>query len=268
MSDQPSKTTETIAAVTALVKEVPVYPDAIQPGAKELGKSLLTVAKLVNVVLAPVSGLVWSYDKIRDFVETRVAERLRNTPTENIKTPDPAVAGPALEALRYAGHKESLQDMYANLLANAIDERTAREAHPSFVDIIRNISPDEAKLLKFFSQHGSQPCAEIRLIFTTNGSFSVVYTHATTLGADAQCAFPDLVPSYIENLMRLKIINIPSMQHLIGDTTYNRIKETSESAHWLKGNYSGEARIEFVKQKIDVTPFGHQFMRACVNNKG
>lgn len=45
-------------AIKGVVEAVPVYQDLVQPAAKEVGKGLQTVAKLVHVALAPVSGLV------------------------------------------------------------------------------------------------------------------------------------------------------------------------------------------------------------------
>ena len=144
----------TIKAVTGLVKEVPVYEDAIQPVAKEAGKALQTVGRTVNAALLPVRGLVWGIEKIEEFVQTKVTKKLSNTPVENICPPDPAVAGPALESLRYTGHKESLSELYANLLASAMDKETAKTAHPGFVEIIRNMSADEARLLEYNARAG------------------------------------------------------------------------------------------------------------------
>jgi hypothetical protein len=86
----------TIKAVTGLVKEVPVYEDAIQPAAKETWKELHTVGRTVNAALTPVRGLVWGIEKIEEFVTSRVTKKLENTPIDKICTPDPAVAGPAL----------------------------------------------------------------------------------------------------------------------------------------------------------------------------
>jgi hypothetical protein len=51
--------TKTAQAIAQVAKEVPIYPDLIQPAARELGKSLATLAKTVNIALVPVSVLVW-----------------------------------------------------------------------------------------------------------------------------------------------------------------------------------------------------------------
>ena len=161
--------TEIANAVAAVVKEVPVYQDAIQPAAQELGKALGTVAKLVNIALAPVSGLVWGYEQIREFTATKVAEKLKGVPEEEIITPKPNVAGPAIEALRYTGHEESLSEMYANLLATAMTKDKASLAHPAFVEIIRQLTPDEAKILALFNnrfENFRRICYSLREFFS------------------------------------------------------------------------------------------------------
>ena len=137
----------TINAVSGLVKEVPIYQDTIQPIAKEAGKALHTVGKVVNVALMPIRGLVWGFEQIEDFIQSKVEKKLEDVPIEEICTPDPSVAGPAIESLRYVGHNESLSELYANLIASAMDSKTAKTAHPSFVDIIKNMSSDEALVL-------------------------------------------------------------------------------------------------------------------------
>lgn len=141
------KIRDVVDAVTGVAKAVPIYQDVLQPAAQEVGKALQTVAKSVHIELAPVSALVWGYDQIKDFVSSKVAERLKNVPPENIVSPKPNIAGPALESLRYTGHEETLSDLYANLLAAAMDKATAEGAHPAFVEIINQLTPDEAKII-------------------------------------------------------------------------------------------------------------------------
>src|SRR5690554_5891667 len=178
----------TIKAVTGLVKEVPVYEDAIQPLAKEAGKALQTVGRTVNAALLPVRGLVWGVEKIEEFVQTKVSKKLADTPVENICTPDPAVAGPALESLRYTGHKESLSELYANLLASAMDKETARTAHPGFVEIIRNMSSDEARLLEYIINAGVAPLVDIKRVLTkTQGEVKVQELISTLEIGRASC---------------------------------------------------------------------------------
>ena len=55
MSEE-NKIRDTIEAATGLVQAIPIYQDAIQPAAKEIGGALQTVAKAIHVALAPVSA--------------------------------------------------------------------------------------------------------------------------------------------------------------------------------------------------------------------
>lgn len=68
-----------------IVEAVPVYQDAIQPGAKQVGKALETVGKAVNLALEPIVGLVWGYDCIKELVTNRLAEKLRNWVTNHTR---------------------------------------------------------------------------------------------------------------------------------------------------------------------------------------
>jgi len=81
----------------------PMYEDAVQPAAKQIGRTLETVTKTVNIALIPIKALVWGYEQIESWLTLRLADKLRNVSDEHIVTPAPVIAGPAIEALRYAG---------------------------------------------------------------------------------------------------------------------------------------------------------------------
>lgn len=259
----------TINAVTGLVKAVPVYEDAIQPVAKETGKALQTVGKAVNAALLPIRGLVWGIEQIENFVHTKVAKKLERVPVENIQTPDPAVAGPALESLRYTGHKESLSELYANLLASSMDSETAKNAHPGFVEIIRNLSSDEARIL--FLLFGAQPVAPIIDIRKKNkADSSGVNLHelVCTIGFDAGCEHRDLVGSYLINLERLGLIELDKGRFLTAADAYTRILEDAPVKAIIESLNSQEGHeAEITKYFAKLTALGRQFGQACIASK-
>lgn len=63
MADE-STIRDTAETIKGIVQAVPIYQDVVQPAAKEVGTALQTVAKTLHILLAPVSGLVWGYEKI------------------------------------------------------------------------------------------------------------------------------------------------------------------------------------------------------------
>ncbi|MEI4987924.1 DUF4393 domain-containing protein [Aeromonas caviae] len=257
-------------AIKGIAEAVPLYQDAVQPAAKEVGMALKTVAKTIHIALAPVSALVWGYDQFKDFLSTRVAEKLKDVPPENIVTPKPNVAGPALEALRYTGHEESLRDMYANLLASSMNSSTANAVHPAFVEIIKQLTPDEARILKLFTVNRPFPLINIRRIVRDNnnkrtGSVNIV-TNFSLLGLEADCERPDDTPIYLNNLCRLGLAEIPEMLNFTAPNVYDAL-ENSEQVRSIMDVFEkiepGSTTI--VRGGLRVTDFGRVFCGLCVN---
>lgn len=257
----------TIKAVSELAKAVPIYQDAVQPAAKEAGKSLHLVARAVNAALTPVEGLVWGVERIRDFVRERVAAKLDNVPPEDVQPPKPHIAVPAIEALRYTGEESDLADLYANLLATSMDKVTAYRAHPGFVDMIKNMSPDEARIMRYLALNGDQPLINIKQVVNEQGHFRTVNRHVSLLGIKAQCAHPPLTANYLDNLARLGLIEIPQRFMIREDLykeieDYPQIKSITEQIAKTEGS-----KVEIEKEKIELTDLGKQFVRACVFDK-
>ena len=263
---------DAVDAVTGVSKAVPVYQDVVQPAAQELGKALQTVAKTVHIALAPVSALVWGYDQLKDFVSTKVADRLKNVTSENIVTPKLNVAGPALESLRYTGHEPTLSDLYANLLAAAMDTSTAHGAHPAFVEIIKQLTPDEAKLVGLFVHDMVLPLLDVRWEYKTpteeKSGGKDVLINFSKLGEMAQCEFPQLTPTYIDNLCRLGLAKIPAMQHYTVKGIYDDLESAPEvEQQKLQIEQNPELKCVLNQKILKITELGKQFARICILRK-
>lgn len=262
-----SKVNDTINAVTGLVQAVPIYEDAIQPVAKQLGKSLETVGKLVNVALAPISILIWGYDKIEDFIQEKVPQKLVNVAEEDIITPNPHIAAPLIEALRYTGNNEELREMFANLLANSMNKNTASKAHPAYVDIIKNMTSDEAKTIKYFSERQSIASIEITTYIIKN-QFRSIARNIVNIDNSEEYDDYNLISSYIDNLCRLGLLEVPSDRHFIDSERYKLIEEDPNILKVKsKLESDGKTKVEFKRKIIQLTDFGNQFIEICVDNK-
>lgn len=271
MSEE-NKIRDVVDAVTGVAKAVPVYQDAIQPAVQEIGKALQTVAKTVHVALAPVSALVWGYDQVKEFVSTKVADRLKNVPPENIVTPKPNVAGPALESLRYTGHESSLSDLYANLLAASMDKATAHGAHPAFVEIIKQLTPDEAKLVGLFVREMPFPLLGVRWEYKNpsddKSGGKDVLTNFSHLGTIAGCEYPQLTPTYIDNLCRLGLAEVPTFFQYTSKGVYDAL-EAAPQVQQLKSQIESDPELKAVTDRkgLRVTELGKQFAQICVLRK-
>ena len=229
MGDE-SKIRDAADAVKGVLEAVPVYQDLIQPTAKELG---IALQKTIHIALSPLYLLVWGHEQISAYIGQTLPEKLKNVPEDQIVSPSAAVAGPTLEALRFAGQEPSLRDLYMNLLATSMDARTAEEAHPAFVEVIRQLSSDEARVLRFIAC--SYPSGlllfygSLYLVMQANDNESqsnrisrtkwisqlesddipcLDVDPSNTLARASKCEYPHLAESYLVNLRRLGILDV------------------------------------------------------------
>ena len=197
----------------------------MKPVATELAKAAVTVAQTVNVLLAPLRGLVWGWAQIEEKILPAVAERLKGVPKDRLQEPPMFLAGPTLESLRFAGTEQHLRELYVNLLATAMDMNTVRKAHPSFVEIIRQLTPDEARLLSFLNT--------VQRVDLSCPREQMRQTEIERVAKPAGCVNPELFLVYYGNLDRLGLASSSSV-------VINNHRE------------------------MVLTPFGRQFCEACL----
>jgi hypothetical protein len=236
----------------------------LQPAVREVGTGLGAEAKLIHVALAPVSAVVWGYDKIKEFVEIKVAAKLKDVPADEITTPKANVAGPALEALRYTGAEEELAELYAGLLATAMDKRVATTAHPGFVEVIRQMTSDEAKLMRRVSNGGPAPVISLRRESVDGKGWTPLFSNLSFLGDEAGCAFPRQASVYLDNLCRLGLVEMPD-RHYTTDELYKEL-EAEDSIQKARQRLSipDECKISVHRGGVWITEFGKQFMKVCL----
>lgn len=260
----------TIEAATGLVKAIPIYDDLVQPVAKQLGQSFELVGRAVNAALLPVKGLVWGIEEIEKRFKPKLIHNLENVPPEDIISPKLNVAGPAIEALRYTGHEESLSDMYANLLAAAMDKNTASGAHPAFVEIIKQLTPDEAKIVALFDSSRAFPLLNVRASPKEDpeqlkGS-NTRLSHFSLLGEEAGVEFVNLVPAYLDNLCRLGLADyLGSGTYYTAPGIYDPL-ENHPRVLALKAQIEAnpEMQCDLEKTGLSLTDMGKQFAKVCV----
>ena len=130
-----------------LAKQLPIkaiYKDAVAPAAKQSGQLAADIVKTLQLALAPVQLLGAYQDRFRKFLD-RSIRRVRE---ENRVSPAPQILGPVIEGVRYEEEDTPIDEMFSQLLSRAMDSKRVDEAHPAFPIIIRQLSSDEAIILK------------------------------------------------------------------------------------------------------------------------
>lgn len=280
----------TIEAVTGLVESIPVYEDLARPAAQELGKSLQTISQVINVGLSPLKGLVWGYDRIATWLHSTLEEKLATTDKDNIVSPNPSIAVPAIEALRYTASDEILRELFANLIAAAMDKKQCSGVHPAFVEIIKQLSPLDAQNLKAFGNVANHPIANY--VQYSDGQEQYTFLeHVFLLNKDSTNLDANSVS--IVNLQRLGLVSI-NYSKFFNDDSYVDFYKTEMYKSWedmckIRNNQSKshdfpipnlevspEVKESIIKQLnslyqiniqkgiIELTSLGAQFKRLCI----
>ena len=100
------------------------------------------------------------------------------------------------------------------------------QVHPSFVDIIKQLTPDEAKYLKKLPPFREvlNPLIDVNFgIGDTPTGYHPAITNFTDEGIDV-LEHPENICAYIDNLLRLNLIEIPEGK-LSDMERYNRMKK-------------------------------------------
>lgn len=249
------------AALSAVAKEV--YQDGLQPSIKQVGKTLETITKLLPLAVTPVDVVQALGEKGRNWILGRLAQKLSSIPSERIIRPSLHVAGRALESCGFAAEDADLREMYANLLATSMDAYTAKNAHPGFVKVIEQISPDEARLLRWMrAQPEGTKFLSVDMYGRDPGTQTYFLHKFSLLGEDASCTHSDLTKSYLENLLNLGLFELAiESQGWVG-------LEPRISTHQVFLRALSQATKEkavVVVSRLVPTQYGSLFMSACVS---
>lgn len=142
---------------------------------------------------------------------------------ENIQEPKMSVVGPALEASKFYIEEDEIRGMFAKLIASSMDKTQSINIHPSFVEIIKVLSPLDAKNLYSLYHGGDETISKIRVINKENGNYTDHFNHIF-LG-NPECQDNNLIEFSIDNLIRLKLVDVSYSKYKSDDSLYDKHRE-------------------------------------------
>jgi hypothetical protein len=255
-----------INAVVELTKEVvkETYSDVAHPVLKPTGETLGLIPRAIKAAFLPLEK--WIVGREYSLAETKklLEEKLYNVPPNQINPPEAYIGVPALQYISYCMDSEELRNMYAELLAKSMNEATRGGVHPSFVEIIKQLCPDEAKILRFIDN--TIPVITVRRE-NSQGSGTDLIRNFSDVGYRAECEYPSYISQYIENMERLGLISDNPLSSLTDKSIYEPIKNHPEILKKEKNILSNSDEGMVVK-KIEgffyLNDFGHSFKDICI----
>lgn len=246
------------------------------PPAKEIGK---TFEDLIYLATGPIH---FAADKRRARYEAGLEEfkkgltqKVQDIPPENLVAPKLQVIGPALEDAKYCLESESIRDMFENLLAKAADSRYQSQVHPSFSQIIKQMSPLDAENLKYIKPKTQLLVVEYRLMNASHGGYSVVQTNVFLANLNTTDDIPQQALS-LAALQHLGLISIRYDEWLKNDALYTAFTKTPfylqfkastelfRNAISSLGEFDLPSTLSMQKGLVTLTPVGEAFYQVCL----
>jgi hypothetical protein len=205
-----------------------------------------------------------------------LGERMTAIPGARRRAPALSFAAQALAgSVRYGS---TLRERYLNLLAASMDSNKAARVHPAFLEVLRQLTADEARIISQFQHDGPYPLVTVGARYKFGERLSTELRNFTLLGTQAGCEYPERVSLYIDNLCRLGLVELRPTR--VADDTRNfraleehpevkaavtRIESRAPALESSHPQSADDDRVvaEIRRQALYVTAFGRQFYEAC-----
>ena len=154
---------------------------------------------------------------------------------------------------------EPLRERWDDLVDLSTEMEVEVDGHPAFDGILRELHPDEARILRLLCTAGPQAAVDVRNWRPLGIGSHVVAPGLNMIGQHAGCLMVDRVPVYLSNLFRLGLIWFS--RDPVGEIgPYQVLEAQPEVRQALKSAGHGTT----VRRSVRLTPFGEQFCLACL----
>lgn len=267
MSADPAQQAQNAAsAMKTIVDLAADHPEFKQAGTN-LAKSARTITALIDNCLLPIAAVNYAFEKGKTYFQEKftsdLTEATSQIPPENLIEPKASIAAPILQGLTFAHDEPDLKSLFLSLLGSSMDGRVAERAHPAFVEVLRQITSEEARLLKgILSTDTVLPVAEIRVKVPDSSDYNVFERNVISTG-DTETGRPIKIARMsvmIDNWSRLGIVFVTYSARVGGTNAYDWVEDRPEYKDAVSS--FGKERIFFEKGGMSLTSFGREFALA------
>lgn len=254
---------ELAKAAGTLAKDV--AEDLVRPTSKSIGENM---GLLVDGVMGWL-GYWGQKQQIKRAVyleeyKKQIAKKIAEIPEENLIEPPVRIVGPAIEASKFFIEETTCREMFAQLIASSCNSAVSGAVHPSFPEIIKQLSPLDARFLLLFKKQSTFPIVELTEK-DTNGKLT---------------PYPNLlfdfmaVPNDFTDLEHLELSKTVDMLIRFGLLIKNdRIIQLnydydSFKKHWfysaMEKTLEEGSTLKIHSYRIQLTLLGKDFVKSCV----
>lgn len=171
-----------------------------------------------------------------------------------------------MQGLSYSLQEPNLKEMYLNLLATATDDRISDRAHPSFAEIVKQLSPAEAGMLAEVLKRESLPAVQLMRKAAEGSGGTYVANHLLPL-TDPETGDPveeHSLPVWVDNCVRLGLVEVSYMRSFVADERYEWVEDRPELLRLSQMDERGRDSLKVNKGVMLIRDFGRRFATAVL----
>lgn len=222
-----------------------------------------TFADLWDLVFSGISYLSEKkkikYAHKLEIFKKQLEESIDRIPADKKVEPSVQTTAQALENSKYCIDQDNLREMFTALISNSMNIDYQRDSHPSFAEILKQMSPLDAEVIKVFKNSPLNGFPICRYQISEGGGYLTllenVFIEYFTPNLEA-CSIS------ISSLSRLGLVKV-----IYDDVLLNKDAYLGFEQHpWfimLKKNLP-DKNITMQKGIVSLTPLGRSFTRVCI----
>ena len=233
------------------------YDDLASKPLKSTGNVGSTVIDFFhNFILYPLQkDNIYAEYKLQNYKDELV-KKANKIPKESLILPRVNIFGPTLEGLKYNLDEQYIKDMFTNILISDMDSTKQSKVLPAYIDIVRQLSKDDAIFLKSLKECISYVrgffCIELH-----NKDKYILLEYSDNNGKLSDFNIIKLNSIVIDNLIRLRLIEIPD-RVFVNQKVYDKMYELLHQPTMIEV-------IQYTPRILSVTDFGKNFIDICLS---
>ena len=193
--------------------------------------------------------------------KSELESSLNTVPEQNRQEPSSQVILKTLDEAKYCVEEEELRKLFVSLLSSSTDK--TKNVHPSFAQIIGQMSPNDAKILRIFQKRQEYPICDLHIIVDEDdGSYNTISQNMFINGPQDMNLAEQMVS--ISSLIHLGLLSIPFGEHFYSDAQYSGFKNTAIYLN-EKAKYP-DNELELDKKIVRLTSLGKLFISCCITD--
>jgi hypothetical protein len=199
-----------------------------------------SAATILQDAAADLRGVAWRALGLRDdlVAERRPAER---------PAPGPQTS-------------QDLQRRGSDLMRRSNDVHVVEDTHPAFARILSEITPDEARILRYLYLEGAQPSLDVRTFRPLGVGSELIAAGLNMIAEHAGCRNLDRTNQYLTNLARLGLIEFSKEQ--VSNPQRSQVVEAQPKVTDAIKRAGRMAKT--IHRSIHLNEFGSEFVTTCL----